>query len=99
MSKPCDFDNCIFADKAQCWGSAKYCSILARKSEPDEADSSAAHLESTCSACGGPNITWTTDSELWNKYNGSPNGILCPVCFVRMAEKQGFDKCWRLIPV
>ena len=61
--------------------------------------SSLVHPESVCSACGGPNITWTTESELWNKCNGSPNGILCPICFVRLAEKQGFDKCWRLIPV
>jgi len=82
----------IKAHKHSCSGAAQLASVL-------RPGSSLVHPESVCSACGGPNITWTTESELWNKCNGSPNGILCPICFVRLAEKQGFDKCWRLIPV
>jgi hypothetical protein len=41
-----------------------------------------AHPEKTCQSCGGPNPRWSADSAWWNEVVGSPNGILCPTCFV-----------------
>ena len=45
------------------------------------------HPEDKCQECGRDNITWFTPSELWNKVIGDSNGILCPVCFGKRAEK------------
>lgn len=45
--------------------------------------------EEKCKACGGDNPVWSANNELWNKVNGSPNGILCPTCFVKMANEAG----------
>jgi hypothetical protein len=57
------------------------------------------HPEDRCQACGGPNIVWFTDSALWNRVNGSPNGILCPMCFVALAEAIGVPNAgWKLTP-
>lgn len=47
------------------------------------------HPEDTCQKCGGPNVLWYAESELFNKVNGSPNGIICPKCFIKMASEQG----------
>ncbi len=44
------------------------------------------HPEHKCQRCGGRNINWYANNNLWNEVNGSPNGILCPICFAEMAE-------------
>lgn len=56
------------------------------------------HPEATCQRCGGPNISWVTPSALWNGVVGSPNGILCPVCFARAAAEINIDPTWRFEP-
>jgi hypothetical protein len=59
------------------------------------------HPESTCHKCGGPNCTWFVKSELWNRIvrsHGEPE-ILCPVCFVALAEARGVTPpAWELVP-
>lgn len=57
-----------------------------------------AHPEDHCQRCGGPNVIWFAPNELWNRVVGSPNGILCPVCFIKMAEAMGISTTWRLEP-
>lgn len=55
------------------------------------------HPESYCHRCLGPNVVWCTPSPLWNEVirGGSINGdelhdgIVCPMCFVLMAQDQG----------
>lgn len=54
------------------------------------------HPEDLCDKCGRPNISWCTDSELWNRVAGEYS-ILCPVCFAEMAEAAGVvPTTWRL---
>lgn len=56
------------------------------------------HPEDFCDKCKQPNIIWFCPNDLWNKYSaGWP--ILCPVCFAKLAEEQGF-KCtaWMVLP-
>lgn len=48
-------------------------------------------VESTCQKCGRPNVVWFAENGIFNKVNGSPNGILCPKCFSDMAEKIGIE--------
>lgn len=43
------------------------------------------HPEDFCQLCGGRNPVWFAPNELWNKVNGSREGILCPVCFQEKA--------------
>lgn len=55
------------------------------------------HPEDTCESCGGPNICWFVASAIWNKVMGSPEGIVCPVCFVKRAEALGMNRgAWEL---
>lgn len=62
------------------------------------------HPESYCHRCSGPNIGWVAPSPLWNAVmrGGSINGreqwggIVCPICFVALAEEQGIATEWRL---
>jgi hypothetical protein len=55
------------------------------------------HPELRCEKCGGDNVTWFAPNELWNAVNGSPNGIMCPLCFIRTAEAKGFNTAaWRV---
>jgi hypothetical protein len=57
-----------------------------------------AHPEATCERCGGPNVVWFAPNDLWNRVVGSPNGILCPTCFIRAAEASGVEAVWRVTP-
>jgi hypothetical protein len=60
--------------------------------------------ESFCRYCGGPNISWSAPSPLWNEVmrGGSINGmerldgIVCPTCFCLMAEVAGVAVGWRV---
>lgn len=53
--------------------------------------------ESYCHCCGGPNISWSAPSPLWNAVmrGGSINGptefdeIICPLCFAALAIERG----------
>lgn len=53
--------------------------------------------ESYCHRCGGPNISWSAPSPLWNAVmrGGSINGpmefdeIICPLCFAALAIERG----------
>jgi hypothetical protein len=64
---------------------------------PHDAPPIPPHPESYCHRCDGLNITWSAPSPLWNEVmrGGSINGdeihdgIVCPVCFARMAEDTG----------
>ncbi len=55
-----------------------------------------------CHDCGGPNIVWFTDSDLWNLVMGGPNatddpgGILCVPCFAVRAGRAGVAMSWKL---
>lgn len=44
--------------------------------------------EGPCMDCGTlDNPIWFAPSELWNRVVGSPNGFLCPWCFIVRAER------------
>jgi hypothetical protein len=49
------------------------------------------HPEDFCHRCGGPNISWSVDSEAWNSVmrpvceTGRWSEIICPICFVELA--------------
>jgi hypothetical protein len=53
--------------------------------------------EDYCHKCGGPNISWSAPSPLWNEVmrGGDINGdwqydeIICPTCFMVMCQEQG----------
>jgi hypothetical protein len=51
--------------------------------------------ESICRNCGCYNPTWSAPNELFNKINGSPNGILCPNCFEKKANDIGIHIIYR----
>lgn len=56
------------------------------------------HPEHYCHRCGGRNIGWYADSDLWNKFD-PVEGILCPICFVLQAEAGGVETAaWRVAP-
>lgn len=56
------------------------------------------HPEAICERCGGPNVVWFAPNDLWNRVIGSPEGIVCPRCFVLAAEAKGIDEIWSLAP-
>lgn len=62
------------------------------------------HPETTCRRCGGPNVSWSAPSPLWNAVmrGGSINGpweydeLVCPTCFAVLAEERGVACAWTL---
>jgi hypothetical protein len=58
------------------------------------------HPEDFCHRCGGRNVCWYAPSPLWNIVMSYPherwNGIICPQCFMELAEAAGLVKAWRL---
>lgn len=54
-----------------------------------------AHPEDRCQQCGNKNIVWSADNDLWNKVMGSPNGIICPQCFEKIAKEKGVSITFR----
>ena len=44
-----------------------------------------------CYRCGRKDVPFSVNSEIWNKVNGSPNGILCPACFQVKAKELGIE--------
>lgn len=63
---------------------------------------SAGHVEATCRRCQGPNVSWTAPSPLWNlvmrggAIDGVDrfDGIVCPTCFVVVAEDARLASRW-----
>ena len=58
------------------------------------------HPEDFCQRCGGKNIKpWFAPSEVWNDVVGEREGILCPQCFVELAQASGkYTGAWELRP-
>lgn len=63
------------------------------------------HPETYCHRCAGPNLPWAAPSPLWNEVmRGDINntdldqwdGIVCPTCFMVLAEEAGIAEIWRL---
>lgn len=58
--------------------------------------------ESTCDECGRENVCWFAPSEIWNAAARDKDGsdpMLCPVCFIKRAERAGFNgAAWRIAP-
>lgn len=62
------------------------------------------HPERHCHRCGGPNLPWSAPSPLWNEVMRGGNihgdeifdGIVCPTCFMVLAERYGIAELWRL---
>lgn len=62
------------------------------------------HPEDFCGRCGGLNVPWVAPSPLWNEVmrGGDINGpgrygdIICPTCFVVLAEAAGIASSWRI---
>lgn len=74
-----------------------------RPAEGTERGEAVEHPERLCWRCGGPNISWSAPSPLWNQVmrggdiNGSEihNGIVCPTCFAILAQEAGVADLWR----
>lgn len=45
-----------------------------------------------CQNCHQANPIWFAPNDIWNAVVEEVSGILCPVCFINRAERQGF-KC------
>lgn len=57
------------------------------------------HPEDICGKCGGPNIIWFVNNSIWNRVMHHGSGILCPICFVKIAENEGYNlTAWKLAP-
>lgn len=39
-----------------------------------------------CQQCGGLNPVWYAPNDLWNQIVGGEAGILCPTCFLLIAD-------------
>lgn len=48
-------------------------------------------IEDICEICGGDNPVWSAENTLFNMVNGSPNGIICPTCFVKKANEKNIN--------
>ena len=49
-----------------------------------------------CGKCGKHQpLVWTADDDLWNELNGGPNGVLCPECFDKEADRRGIFLRWK----
>lgn len=56
------------------------------------------HPEYLCERCHGLNVVWFAPSQIWNQAHGEFD-ILCPVCFVSLAEAAGIKPtAWQIAP-
>jgi chromosome condensin MukBEF ATPase and DNA-binding subunit MukB len=53
--------------------------------------------DNVCQKCGARNPAWYADNELFNKVNGSPDGVMCPNCFEEIAEKRGVNVMFKAV--
>lgn len=58
------------------------------------------HPEDFCQKCKRPNVVWFAPSPLWNAAVRAANEpeILCPVCFIQLAEAIGVSTAWFVAP-
>ncbi len=64
------------------------------------------HPEDYCHLCGGRNISWYADAELWNEawaliHAERPDvqSVLCPQCFAEAWKRAtGLGVTWHVIP-
>lgn len=72
--------------------------LLLRTSDPLQPEGE--HPEDFCKKCGRPNIVWFGPNRIWNQAVRAANEpeILCPVCFVQLAEAAGFKDVWEVAP-
>lgn len=62
-------------------------------------DDAPTHPEAFCDECGGPNVVWFAPNTVWNQVMPDSGGILCPVCFIRAAERVGIaPSAWCVSP-
>jgi hypothetical protein len=55
--------------------------------------------EGTCDLCAREYVTpWFAPSDVWNRVNGSPNGMLCPECFMREGNRVLGPQIWKVLP-
>jgi len=92
-SAPQDCTRCAECD---CENGGADCNWINTPTPPDETG---------CQECGGgENPVWFAPHDLWNRVMGGedckddPGGILCPVCFIRRAERVGIKEIWRVGP-
>lgn len=57
-------------------------------------------MNENCQRCGGRNMTWFIDSDIWNRVMKQYlYTIVCPVCFAKLAESNGIQCTgWQLVP-
>lgn len=53
------------------------------------------HPEDYCQQCGGKNVIWSANNELWNMVMGGPEGIVCPQCFQYLGKLKGVPVIFR----
>lgn len=88
VAGPCFHPKCL---------EAHYETLMRRASEM-ELEVTMSHPEDFCERCKGPNVVWFAPSPLWNAAHGEWD-ILCPVCFVQLAEAAGITPtAWRIAP-
>ncbi len=56
----------------------------------------AGHPEAICQLCGRENMVWHAENELWNAVDPS-KGIICPVCFKRLALEKGIHTTFKCV--
>ncbi len=54
-------------------------------------------MSEICDRCGFPSPVWFTDNDIWNALDRA--GVLCPLCFIYLAEKNGVATTgWKIVP-
>lgn len=56
------------------------------------------HPEDYCQQCGGKNVVWSADNDLWNELINNREGIICPQCFQKLADAKGVSVIFRATP-
>lgn len=58
---------------------------------------SAQHPEDYCEQCGGKNVVWSADNDLWNELMEKREAIICPQCFEKLAEDKGVSMIFKAV--
>lgn len=53
--------------------------------------------DKTCLECGNENPAWYAPNDVFNEINGSPNGVLCPLCFQKKANELGKNIIFKVV--
>jgi hypothetical protein len=83
----------IQADKFDAWNTRAHSTLAAENAQRRES-----HPEDYCHKCGGPNVVWFAPNTIWDRAVRDANepGILCPTCFIQLAEAAGFYGVWKV---